>query len=199
MGVAPGEPVVEVMSRRPLIIGLTGLAGSGKSAAAYELFRLGYTRHRFSGPLKAMMVALGLGFEEIEGDLKEVPCAFLGGATPRHAMQTLGTEWGRRCMPADFWVGLWREAAREAAREALRSGEHGVVAEDCRFPNEARAVRDLGGQIWRVTRPGLDAAGGHLSEQIQAEIKPDWILNNDGTLDALGDAVRARIIEGGNQ
>ena len=31
----------------------------------------------------------------IDGDLKEAPTPLFEGRTPRHAMQTLGTEWGR--------------------------------------------------------------------------------------------------------
>jgi putative protein kinase ArgK-like GTPase of G3E family len=77
------------------IIGLTGLMGSGKSLAAQELERIGFTRTRFAGSLKDMMRVLGLTEEEIEGNLKETACALLGGKTPRYAMQTIGTEWGR--------------------------------------------------------------------------------------------------------
>jgi hypothetical protein len=47
---------------------------------------------KFAGPLKSMCMALGLTEAHIEGHLKEVPCELLCGQTPRHAMQTLGTE-----------------------------------------------------------------------------------------------------------
>lgn len=171
-----------------MIIALTGLAGAGKSTAAAELARLGFVRIRFADPLKSMLRALGLGHEEIEGSLKEKPCALLGGATPRHAMQTMGTEWGRKCMDPDFWVRLWQESALAA----LREGAKGIVAEDCRFENEAQAAWRLGGQIWRVARPGLEA-GSHESERGQAAIIPDHILRNDAGLDELRRAVQAQL------
>jgi hypothetical protein len=78
------------------LIALTGYAGSGKSTLADILAcEHGFTVVKFAGPLKAMLRALGLDEREIEGDLKEQPCQLLAGHTPRRAMQTLGTEWGR--------------------------------------------------------------------------------------------------------
>jgi hypothetical protein len=62
----------------------------------------GFARVRFAGPLKAMMAALGCTNAEIDGDRKEVPCDLLGGKSPRWAMQTLGTEWGRKLIGDDL-------------------------------------------------------------------------------------------------
>lgn len=142
------------------VIAFTGLAGSGKSTVAEHLTRHhGFTRVRFAGPLKEMMRALGLTEAEIEGDRKEVPCELLGGRTPRYAMQTIGTEWGRNIIARDLWIRAWR-----AAVDKLPAGAS-VVVDDCRFPNEADAVRALGGVLVRIVRPGAGAgAAGHISE-----------------------------------
>lgn len=70
----PSPPLVPASPTERLIIGFTGLAGSGKSTAALHT---GYTRVRFAGPLKDMMRALGLTEQEIEGDRKEKPCNLL--------------------------------------------------------------------------------------------------------------------------
>lgn len=140
------------------IIAFTGLAGSGKSTAAAHLVnRYGYQRVRFAGPLKAMMAALGLTHDEIEGHLKEKPCALLGGKTPRQAMQWLGTEFGRDLIDRDLWIRAWQA-------ELARTSGH-VVIDDCRFPNESEAVQAAGGVIIRIERPGAGAgAAGHSSE-----------------------------------
>lgn len=157
------------------IIALTGLAGSGKTTAAKHLvIGHGWHRVRFAGPLKAMMKALGLSYREIDGDLKEAPCALLGGKTPRHAMQTLGTEWGRDLITPDLWIRAWR-----AVLSAVPPGVN-VVVDDCRFPNEAEAVRAAGGVIVRVEREGAgQGAAGHSSEGYRVETGP--VLTNNGT------------------
>lgn len=141
------------------IIAFTGLAGAGKSTAASHLVNHSvYTRVRFAGPLKAMMAALGLTAAEIDGDRKEEPCALLGGKTPRWAMQTIGTEWGRKLIDESLWVRAWR-----ADVDRLPEGWP-VVVDDCRFPNEAAAIQAAGGHIVRIERPGAGTASKHESE-----------------------------------
>src|SRR6185312_10034709 len=142
------------------IIAFTGLAGAGKTtAAAHLVVRRGFKRVRFAGPLKAMMAALGLSHAEIEGDRKELPCELLGGKTPRWAMQSLGTEWGRNLIASDLWIRAWQKAVADVPAGVP------VVVDDCRFPNEAQAVQDAGGIIVRIERPGVVKEGyQHSSE-----------------------------------
>ena len=116
-------------------IALCGPAGAGKSTVAAFLEReAGCTRHRFAKPLKDMLRAIGLTEREIEGDLKEVPCPALMGRTPRHALVTLGTEWGRDLIHPDLWVNAWHRT--------LPAGN--VVTEDLRFRNEWAAASAAG-------------------------------------------------------
>ena len=164
------------------VIGLSGFAGSGKSTAAMWLVEhRGFTRVRFAGPLKAMMAALGLSQREIDGDLKEEPCVLLGGCSPRHAMQTLGTEWGRRLIDPDLWVRAWRKQAGDV----LACGGL-VVVDDCRFVNEVSAIRALDGFVIRIE--GKGAAGSHVSESLPFEC--DLTIRND-----YGDQFFARLAE----
>lgn len=143
----------------PRLIALTGAAGSGKSTATgYLVEHHGYTLVKFAGPLKDMLRAIGMAEDEIEGNYKETPFAWLCGKTPRHAMQTLGTQWGRDCLGEDFWVGLWAIRAQEVFNAGGR-----VVVDDCRFPNEAEAIHALGGKIIKITGRG-GIAGAHASE-----------------------------------
>jgi len=170
------------------IIAFTGRAGSGKSTAAAYLETLGYTRTRFAGPLKSMLRALyasiGLAEEDIhrriEGDLKEVPDPLLGGRSPRHAMQTLGTEWGRDLIAPELWVDLWRARVADGAK---------YVVEDCRFANEATAVAEAGGFIVRITCPWDGSASGaeHSSEGFN--VIPHRIIANNAR-DDLGQLYR---------
>lgn len=163
----------------PSVVALTGLAGSGKSTLAdYLIERHGYVRVKFAGPLKAMCKALGLSDDHIEGPLKELPTPILQGRTPRYAMQTLGTEWGRSMSP-DLWTGLWERTANDVLDNGGR-----VIVDDCRFDNEADVVRKFGGVVIQLQgRGGLQAAsGGHVSE---AGVDADVVLRNIGSIGDL--------------
>lgn len=171
----------------PLVVALSGVAGSGKSTAAQYLVDIqGYTRVRFAGPLKAMMTALGFTKDDTDGEAKDRPHDLLCGKTRRHAMQTLGTEWGRRCIGEDFWVGLWRAAANEVIETGGR-----VVCDDCRFPNEAATVRKMGGDIYRIIGRG-GIAGGHESERL--DFIPDVVIENDADILALWSKVDEALV-----
>jgi len=169
------------------LIALTGYAGSGKSTVARHLVEAhGFTLVKFAGPLKAMMRCLGLGDREIEGDLKEQSHPVLCGKSPRHAMQTLGTEWGRETIGSQLWVNV----AVESTLAALDSGGS-VVIDDCRFENECAAVRGLSGEVVQITRPGVGRVNEHPSENLPM---PTWHWLNDGTEDDLRAMVTSYII-----
>ena len=133
-----------------MIIAISGPAGSGKTALARILCQdHGFTRVRFAGALKAMLLALpGVEPEHVDGstETKETPLDALGGRTPRHAMQTLGTQWGRGLMGEDFWLRVWRNAVSELPEDTK------IVVDDLRFDNEASMVRALGGVIVELRR-----------------------------------------------
>lgn len=177
------EPPKCQPKHEPLVrlIGLSGAAGSGKSTAAQYLHDTrGYERKRFAQPLKdalRQMLRTALVHEDtiermIEGDLKELPHPTLLGKTPREAMQTLGTEWGRHCIGDQFWVNLMRHALSASKRNAL------IVIEDVRFENEAALIRDFGGKIIRMEGRG-GIAGAHASE---AGVEPDLTCFNGGSI-----------------
>lgn len=148
----------------PRIIGLIGRKGAGKDTAAAVLLVNGYQNLKFAGGLKQMMRAL-LAFQGVdentiermvEGDLKETPTAYLDGQTPRYAMQTLGSQWGRHLIGADYWVNT---ALRKAG-----DGGHYVIT-DIRFWNEKAAVESLGGVVFGITADWIKPQEGeHESE-----------------------------------
>ncbi|WP_421365932.1 deoxynucleotide monophosphate kinase [Agrobacterium tumefaciens] len=175
LGAAIGKASTTIL---PPVIALTGLAGSGKSTASkYLVEKHGYKLVKFAGPLKDMLRAIGLSEAQIEGELKETSCEWLQGKTPRHAMQTLGTQWGRDCIGLAFWIELWVRRVNLIIAKGAR-----VVADDCRFPNEADEVRKLGGVVWRIVGRG-GIAGAHESEAGCGQ--PDFELMNDGETGAL--------------
>ncbi|MBW4709561.1 hypothetical protein KX928_17380 [Roseobacter sp. YSTF-M11] len=181
----------------PRLIGLVGRAGAGKSTAAEIIAAEGFTRTRFAAGLKSMLTALyasaGLCSAEItrriEGDLKETPDAILGGKSPRQAMITLGTEWGRDLITPGLWVSIWEARARSI----LTAGSSAVV-EDVRFPNEIEAIRRLGGLIVYIER--RDAPGtsiSHASEALGPECA-DVLIDNSGGIADLKSKIRLELI-----
>ncbi|NBT51514.1 MAG: hypothetical protein EBT12_08190, partial [Marivivens sp.] len=142
-----------------------------------------HQRVSFAAPLKIaalnMLDDLGLsGFRYVYTD-KEAIIPGLG-VSARHMMQTLGTEWGRACIHPDFWVMI----ARAETQRILADGRS-VVIDDVRFANEAAMIRDLGGELWRIDRPGVSYDGDHSSEGGLDDITPDRVIVNDGTIDQL--------------
>lgn len=165
------------------LIAFYGYKGCGKSEAAKQLTDFyGFTMHSFATPMKQMLQAIGLTEAQLWGDQREVPSELLGGKTPRWAMQSLGTEWGRHRIDDNIWVRAWQEGL-PTERHKRR-----WVVDDLRFPNEAAAIKILGGHIVKIERPGLAFDTTHESEKYvddEDAIPPDEIIVNDGTLDAF--------------
>lgn len=187
-----------------MIIGLTGYARSGKDTVAGIIDQLECTRWHnagacelvsFAAPMKEFCAELfGFSWSQVYGDLKEEPDPRWvrpdgKPLTPRYALQTLGTEWGRNCDP-DLWVKV-------AMAKALKVHQDGYLAiiTDVRFVNEARAVRDAGGVIWRIYRSGR--AHSHASEaEIWSEKMTELVdseIVNTASLEALELAVKDRL------
>jgi hypothetical protein len=174
---------------KPSIIGITGSKEVGKSTvAAFLSERYGYARIRFADPLKDMLRTFGLTDYELEGAGKNKPCDLIGGHTPRYAMQSLGTEWGRDMMGAQFWTDAWLRKVGDAVSDY-------IVAEDLRFPNEEFAARLAGAVIWRIERPGYGGTDQHRSETETMHVRYDRLFINDGTIEDLLAKVR-RELEG---
>lgn len=170
------------MTRR--IIGFTGPAGAGKDLAASMV--PGGHRIAFADPLyQGLAVMLGVPEGVLrDRSAKERPLSGFGAA-PRHLLQTLGTEWGRQMIRDDIWlrVAFWRWEQAAAAGLGL------IVVPDVRFENEARLIRENGGEVWLIHRPGVEPVAAHCSEAGIALRLIDRLVVNDGTVDQLRERV----------
>jgi hypothetical protein len=162
-----------------IVVGIKGFIGSGKSTVARHLVeRWGFTGIRIAAPIKEMLRSLlrhrgcpkALIDRLVDGDLKELPTPWLNGKSPRDAMEGLG-EWGRERMHPDLWVN--------AATDSLRGSEpKRLVVEDVRLFNEEMAVRDMGGTVWEVWRPGLDPKD-QPTERAQLHVRANAVIANE--------------------
>lgn len=170
------------------LIGLAGHIGSGKSAAAAMI--PGAHHLQWADPIYRGLAAMLDVPEDVlrDRDTKETPID-VGGLriVPRDCARTLGTEWGRECVDSDIWVRLTLHRI-----ERLRAMTNREVFAICgaRFPNEAAAIREHGGEVWWIERPGL-AVGGHKSDRSLTAEECDRVIMNTGTLDRLRTNVEA--------
>jgi hypothetical protein len=98
-----------------------------------------------------------------------------GKISARQVLQLFGTEICRQCFGDDVWI-------RALRRRIDRSSAEWFLVTDVRFPNEAHAVRQWGGQVWRVLGPqrGEEWAksDAHASERMVDEVEFDLQIDN---------------------
>lgn len=158
-------------------------------------------RVKFADALKSMLRTflhnLGYGTVDIErmmeGDLKEVPLPITGNPTPRHLMQTLGTEWGRACVADNLWV----DVTIKKAMRYIGMG-HRVVIDDIRFPNELEAVRNVfDSRTIRIIRTNHFVDTSHPSEGLLDNEVFDFEIINDSDLWTLAQKAKQCLIHNG--
>lgn len=179
-----------------MLVALCGHAQHGKDTVASALPN--FKRVAFADPVKQIALALNpiitmdlnlSGVLESCGnswdEAKKVP-------EVRRILQRIGTECIREIIGDNIWIDL--------AVKKIKEIKGDVVVTDLRFPNEAAAIRKLGGYIWRVSRPNFDNGvdRGHPSEKLVAEIDFDYFINNNNTIEelrikALKALIRARL------
>lgn len=168
-----------------MIIAITGHKFSGKSTVAMLLHNAtGYQVVSFADKLKDITCVLsGCTREQLEDyDFKEtqlVPdylrpyCGNAKKPTFRAFLQYFGSE-VMRGVNDNIWIDC----------TLSNCGENAIIS-DCRFPNEAKAIKERGGIVIKVVRPDAKAEDSHQSETRIDEIVPDYTIYNDTTLDNL--------------
>lgn len=169
-------------------IALVGPMHSGKSTIAWELERNhGYVRFALADSVKDdVATLLNYWIEAYAPWMRPLTREMIDAdkARFRTMLQWFGTEWGREYVgPEHIWIDRLLMKTTQSS--------YPVVTDDCRFLNEASALRDAGFLIVRVWRPETDrqislgtAAAvqgikGHASEIELERIFPDVHVTND--------------------
>lgn len=195
-----------------MIIGICGFIGSGKDTAADYLVNFHeFRRESFANSLKDSVASVfGWDRSLLEGRTKESRAwreqvdtwwaerLNMPKLTPRWILQQWGTEVLRNHFHDDIWIA--------SIENKLRQTGDNIVITDCRFPNEIKSIRRLGGKIvwvmrgelpvWyefavqankgdALAREYLDEAGIHASETSWVGTDFDHIVDNNSSIDNL--------------
>ena len=154
-----------------MLIGLAGPARCGKDTVAdfIMLSKYPFYRTAFAWALKEMLMqGLGLKYDQVDGDQKDIIDPFYE-CTPRHMMQTLGTEWGRDLINPDIWLLVVKRKVEKALN---------AVITDVRFDNEAEFIRKNNGVVVHIVRE-VEKINDHASEAgVLFKDKYDRIIYN---------------------
>lgn len=175
-----------IMSQRKMLVGLHGLAGSGKTTVEEHLKRrYGFISNSFAAPLKAICGTLfKLTPEQMEDqELKKTHIPRLN-ATPRYILQRIGTDLFRNHLadaaPDLPYKSLWLDLGEEWINDHV--GQNRVMT-DCRFENELDMLDRNDGLLIGLDR-GAGVAPSHASEQTFFD-RCDAVIQNNGTVDEL--------------
>nr|BEK66821.1 hypothetical protein KPHV_40480 [Kitasatospora purpeofusca] len=169
-------------------IALLGRARSGKDTFAARLVSgHAYTRVAFADPLRAVALAVDPIVTAEAGHFGYLPVRlsqvveWYGWDTAkttvpevRRSLQTIGQ--AVRDLAPDFWLNHALERLDVAASWRLP-----VVVTDCRYENEAEALRARGFKLVRVVRPGAGTRD-HVSETELDSFPVDVTVANIGSV-----------------
>lgn len=171
------------------LLGFSGYARAGKDTAVQVLRTEGYHRVAFADLMRTFLERLNPIVAESGRVGRPVRITdvierfgwdgykeSIYGTEMRQLMQRLGTECGRQLLGDNIWV--------DSALDNLDPDNYYAVA-DCRFVNEADAIRKRGGKVIRIERPGVGPANSHPSETSLDDYDFDAVVRNDDSHDVL--------------
>jgi hypothetical protein len=144
----------------------TSWGSSNHESPPWQLVHQRYSAYRLQFVMEYVARGIpGLGLD-LTTVLSQLDCWFYlhivrneETLTPRHVLQTLGTEFGRMVHP-DAWVNY--------LAKKTRGSDQWYYVTDVRFENEMKKITDdYDNALWWLIRPGAGlggAAGDHVSE-----------------------------------
>jgi hypothetical protein len=172
-------PILGQPQALPLLLGLAGPAGCGKSTAATLLSSNGWGRISFADPLRAVVLALRPAWDGWHLQTGKDLLPPDGGLSPREMMRVIG-DWVK-----NYDRRFFLRIALDQVLMYRRRGIHAVI-DDVRFPAEADLVRFMGGAVCHVSRPDVAFRQDHGSEMGVEPLPEDLHLHNWGGVQALG-------------
>lgn len=182
-----------------MLFAFSGLKGSGKDTAAAVLVReYGFTKIAFADAVRELALTIDplvpspntgyhyrlsymvhmYGWDQLKRLVPEV----------RRLLQVIGTEGGRAMAGENVWIDILAKRYPDIGSDAVR-----YVITDCRFDNEVDFVRDNGGKLVWIDRPGL-ASDGHASESEHIRDLASVVVYNTDEMTVFQNTIR-QIVE----
>jgi hypothetical protein len=159
----------------------------------------GWEIKKWAGKLKYIAsIITGIPVEKFEDqEFKKTNLGPEWGMTVRDLLQKLGTEAMRDGLHKNVWVNalmadykIHPEHFNDIANgRETGDGYPNWIITDTRFPNEAQAIKDKGGMVIKVDRPGVGPVNGHPSEDALKDYNFDYVIHNDGSINDLDNKV----------
>jgi dephospho-CoA kinase len=170
---------MEQQKKTSKIIGFSGKKGAGKDTAALALSN--FESSEFFSFAKSLKDISKEVFQLTDDQLyinKEIIDERYG-KTPRQLLQELGSSM-RKHLGDDVFV-------ESLKRKIIDSSADYIVITDVRYENECSLIKQSGGIVIMIKRPGLVSTDTHESENQELEV--DRTVINDGTVDDLHDKI----------
>ncbi len=165
-----------------MLIGLSAPAKSGKDQVGSILAGRGFVRKSFAAQVKAIAKKLfSLDDEQLHTYEGKETIDPRWQTTPRAILQQIG----------GLMRGIHPKVWTRFVFSEFSPGSN-VVITDVRYPSELAEIREHGGYVVRINRPGAGSRTGAADDSetaLNAFDGWDYVINNDGTLDDLEDKV----------
>ena len=183
-----------------MIIGMCGLIGTGKDTVADILVNnYNFIKVSFADKLKdGVATVFSWDREMLEGTTdesrtwREQKDEFWiretnEHITPRLVLQMFGTD----CMRNGFYNGIWVSIVKQ---QIINNPNKNFVIPDVRFPNEAKMIKEVNGEVWRICRgpdpqwfisyvkDNIVPTDVHESEWQWAKLDFDCVIHNNDTI-----------------
>jgi hypothetical protein len=172
------------------LIGITGRKFSGKDTLGNFLVNeYGYERMAYADALKECVRAIfDFDDDQLYGSRKEEIDDYWQ-LTPRQVLQFVGTDLFRNhiheLMPEmgkNIWINVLK---RKISNKLKKNPNVKIVVTDIRFPNELDTIKELGGITIKLERNNLLSSDTHESEILIDNLKTDYVLSNNSTVEQL--------------
>lgn len=164
------------------IIGITGLANSGKDTTADYIISKDskFKKISFADPLKKMVINhFGLTYNDVYTTQGKNNFNQFWGMTNREILQKVGTDAMRRGFAFDVWVKLTQLVLKNNI-------EQDYIVADVRFDNQAEMIKRNNGIVIKIIRQNFKISQCTHESQKQIDLNLiDYVLYNDDTIDSL--------------